>query len=168
MTHHFENSLVGEALVGEGPEVAHIDLVIGRKGSSVEQAFMTALASPMQGHTPLLAVLEPNLPPKPSTLMVNKVTIKNANQAVLIFGPAQAAVAKAVMDSVEMGVIPEEEAEALLIIVSVFIEWDASDKKKIYDYNYEATKLAIKRAVEGTPTVKDALAGKDSAKHPFA
>ncbi len=168
MTHHFENSLVGEALVGEGPEVAHIDLVIGRKGSSVEQAFMTALASPMQGHTPLLAVLEPNLPPKPSTLMVNKVTIKNANQAVLIFGPAQAAVAKAVMDSVEMGVIPEEEAEALLIIVSVFIEWDASDKKKIYDYNYEATKLAIKRAVEGAPTVKDALAGKDSAKHPFA
>lgn len=148
--------------------MAHIDLVIGRKGSSVEQAFMTALASPMQGHTPLLAVLEPNLPPKPSTLMVNKVTIKNANQAVLIFGPAQAAVAKAVMDSVEMGVIPEEEAEALLIIVSVFIEWDASDKKKIYDYNYEATKLAIKRAVEGTPTVKDALAGKDSAKHPFA
>jgi 5,6,7,8-tetrahydromethanopterin hydro-lyase len=85
-----------------------------------------------------------------------------------MFGPAQAAVAKAVMDSVAEGVVPEEKAEELLIIVSVFIEWDASDKKKIYDYNYEATKLAIKRAVEGQPAVKEVLKRKDSAKHPFA
>ena len=76
MTHHFKDTLVGEALVGEGTEIAHIDLVIGKKGGAVEQAFVTALASPAKGHTPLLAVLEPNLPTKPSTLMVNKVTIK--------------------------------------------------------------------------------------------
>jgi len=91
----FEHALIGEALVGEGPEVAHIDLVIGKKGTSVEQAFVTALASPAKGHTPLLAVLTPNVPAKPSTLMVNKVTIRHAAQALLIFGPAQAAVAKA-------------------------------------------------------------------------
>ena len=76
MMQPFESVLIGEALVGEGPEIAHIDLVIGPKGSSVEQAFVSALASPARGHTPLLAVLEPNLPAKPSTLMVNKVTIK--------------------------------------------------------------------------------------------
>jgi 5,6,7,8-tetrahydromethanopterin hydro-lyase len=162
------NSLIGEALVGEGPEVAHIDLVIGRKGSAVENAFMNSLAMPRQGHSPLLAVLEPNVAPKPATLLVNKVTIKNVSQAALMFGPAQASIAKAVMDSVEEGVVPKEEAEDLLIIVSVFIEWDAKDKDKIYEYNYEATKLAIKRAIEGTPTVEDALAKKDSAKHPFA
>ena len=163
MTQHFEKALIGEALVGEGPEVAHIDLVIGRKGSTVEQAFVTALASPRMGHTPLLAVLEPNLIPKPATLMVNKVTITNASQALLIFGPAQA-----VMDSVADGTIPEGDAEDLLIIVSVFIEWDAEDKKKVRDYNYRATKLAIERAMGGEPTVKEALAKKDSAKHPFA
>jgi 5,6,7,8-tetrahydromethanopterin hydro-lyase len=168
MTHHFENALIGEALVGDGLEIAHIDLVIGRKGSAVEQAFVSALASPRMGHTPLLAVLEPNLQPKPATLMVNKVTIKSAGQALLMFGPAQAAVAKAVMDCVAEGTIPEAEAENLLIIVSVFIEWDAEDKKKVYDYNYEATKLAIQRAMKGEPTVKEALAKKDSAKHPFA
>ena len=121
MTSHFEKSLIGEALVGDGPEIAHIDLVVGKKGSYVEEAFMNALASPRKGHTPLLAVLEPNLPPKPSTLMVNKVTIKNADQAILMFGPAQAAVAKAVMDSVAEGTIPEDLADDLLIIVSVFI-----------------------------------------------
>ena len=168
MTSHFEKSLIGEALAGDGPEVAHIDLVIGKKGGCVEEAFMNALATPRKGHTPLLAVLEPNLQPKPSTLMVNKVTIKNADQALLMFGPAQSAVAKAVMDSVAEGVIPKDLADDLLIIVSVFIEWDAKDKAKIHDYNYEATKLAIKRAVEGAPTVNEALERKDSATHPFA
>jgi len=161
-------SMIGEALVGEGDEIAHIDIVVGTKGSPVETAFMNALSSPSQGHTPLLAVLEPNVIPKPATLLVNKVTIKNANQAILMFGPAQASVAKAVMDSVAEGVIPKEEAENLLIIVSVFIQWNAIDKEKIYEYNYEATKLALKRAVEGTPTVDEALAKKDCAEHPFA
>jgi len=164
----FEHALIGEALVGEGPEVAHVDLAIGKKGSSVEQAFVTALASPARGHTPLLAVLTPNIPAKPSTLMANKVTIKNASQALLIFGPAQAAVAKAVVDSVAEGVIPEAEADNLLIIASVFIEWDAADRKKIYDWNYEATKLAIRRAITGEPTMREVLAQKDTAKHPFA
>jgi 5,6,7,8-tetrahydromethanopterin hydro-lyase len=168
MMHAFEGVLVGEALVGEGSEIAHIDLVIGPRGSTVEQAFVNALASPSMGHTPLLAVLEPNLPAKPYTLMVNKVTIKDAGQAVLIFGPAQMAVAKAVMDCVSVGVLPEEFAEDLFIIVSVFIEWDAKDKKKVYEYNYQATKLAIERAVAKEPKSVEILAKKDSAKHPFA
>lgn len=155
-------------MVGEGPEIAHIDLVIGPKGSFVEQAFVSALASPAMGHTPLLAVLEPNLPAKPSTLMVNKVTIKDAEQAILMFGPAQAAVAKAVMDCVGEGTLPQELAEELIIIVSVFLEWDAKDKKKIYDYNYQATKQAIERATARKPKVSEILAKKDSAKHPFA
>ena len=165
---NFRHALIGEALVGEGPEVAHIDLVIGEKGSSVEQAFVAALASPARGHTPLLAVLTPNIPAKPPTLMVNKVTIRNAGQALLIFGPAQAAVAKAVMDSVAEDIIPESKADDLFIIASVFIEWDAADKKRIYDWNYEATKIAIRRAITGEPRIKEVLVAKDTAKHPFA
>lgn len=168
MNPSFDRVLVGEALVGEGPEIAHIDLVIGRKGSSVEQAFVNALSSPARGHTPLLAVLEPNLPAKPATLMVNKVTIKGASQAVLMFGPGQTAVAKAVMDSVAEGILPQDLAEELMIIVSVFIEWDAEDKKKVYDYNYQATKQAIERAVLQKPSLAEVLSRKDSARHPFA
>ena len=168
MIQSFDSVLIREALVGEGPEIAHIDLVIGPKGSYVEQAFVSALASPAKGHTPLLAVLEPNLPAKPSTLMVNKVTIKGAGQAILMFGPVQAAVAKAVMDCLAEGTLPQELAEELMIIVSVFLEWDAKDKKKIYEYNYQATKLAIERAAAKNPNVSEILAKKDSAKHPFA
>ena len=145
--------MVGEALVGSGPEIAHIDLVIGPRGGPVEAAFINSLAMPRQGHTPLLAVLEPNLQPKPMTLLVNKVTIKNASQAALMFGPAQAAVAKAVMDSVADGVLPQEQADDTFIIVSVFIEWDAKDNDKVYEYNYEATKLAIARAMNLNPSL---------------
>lgn len=161
-------SLIGEALIGEGAEVAHIDLVIGPKGGAVESAFMNSLASPGYGHTPLLVVLEPNVTTKPSTLMVNKVSIKNASQATLIFGAGQASIAKAVMDCVAEGTIPKEEADDILIIVSVFIEWDAKDKDKVYKFNYEATKLAIERAVAGLPTVDEALDKKDISQHPFA
>lgn len=167
-TNIITRSLIGEALVGDGPEIAHIDLVIGPRGGPVETAFMNSLAMPRKGHTPLLAVLEPNLAPKPSTLIVNKVTIKKASQALLMYGPAQAAIAKAVMDSVEEGVIDKSQAEELLIIVSVFIEWDAKDNAKVYEYNYEATKLAIQRAMTCEPKVEEALSKKDTAKHPFA
>jgi len=85
-----------------------------------------------------------------------------------MFGPAQAAVAKAVMDCVAEGIIPRERVEDILIVVSVFIEWDAKDKKKIYDNNYLATKMAIKRAVGSEPGVDEILSKKDTAKHPFA
>jgi 5,6,7,8-tetrahydromethanopterin hydro-lyase len=160
--------LIGESLIGDGNEVAHIDLLIGPKNGPVGTAFANALVNQNQGHTALLAVLEPNLLTKPATMMMNKVTIKGANQAVLMFGPAQAAVAKAVADSVADNIIPQAEAENLVVIVGVFIHWEASDKKKIYDFNYRATKESIARAMKGEPGVKAVLAGKDKAKHPFA
>ena len=160
--------LIGESLIGDGNEVAHIDLLIGPKNGPVGAAFANALVNQNQGHTALLAVLEPNLITKPATMMMNKVTIKGANQAVLMFGPAQAAVAKAVADSVADNIIPQAEAENLVVVVGVFIHWEASDKKKIYDYNYRATKEAIARAMKGEPSVKNVIAGKDKAKHPFA
>ncbi len=158
---------VGEALVGEGNEIAHIDLLIGSKDGPVGIAFCNALARQSQGHSNLLAVLEPNLPVKPSTVLVTKVTIKGAKQAVQMFGPAQAAVAKAVADSVADNVIPANQAEDLVIVCGVFIHWEAADDKKIYKFNYEATKLAIANAMKGKPTAQEMIAGKEKAAHPF-
>ena len=93
--------LIGEALVGKDEEIAHIELIIGDRDGPVGKAFVEAFANPKYGHTPLLAVIRPNLPAKPWTLIVPKVTIKNMEQADKIFGPAQSAVAKAVADAVE-------------------------------------------------------------------
>jgi 5,6,7,8-tetrahydromethanopterin hydro-lyase len=159
---------VGESLVGEGNEVAHIDLIMGPRGSAAETAFATALTNNKDGFTSLLAVVGPNLMCKPPTILFNKVTIKGAKQAVQMFGPAQHAVAKAVADSVAEGVIPQDEAENLFICVGVFIHWEAADDKKIQDYNYRATKEAIARAVNGEPKVAEVVAKRNQVKHPFA
>ena len=158
---------IGEALVGEGNEVAHIDLIIGSKDGPVGEAFANALARQSAGHNNLLAVLEPNLAVKPATVLITKVTIKGMSQAVQMFGPAQSAVAKAVADSVAGGVIPKDQAEDLVIVCGVFIAPNADDNKKIYEYNYEATKQAIVNAMQGRPTVDEMIKRKDSAKHPF-
>src|SRR6202789_3059010 len=158
---------IGEALVGEGNEIAHIDLLIGSKTGPVGAAFANALANQSEGHTNLLAVLTPNLLAKPATMLITKVTIKGMKQAVQMFGPAQYAVAKAVADSVADGTIPASEADEVFICVGVFIHWDAADDKKIHDYNYQAVKESIERAVNGKPTPADVVAQRDSAKHPF-
>jgi len=160
--------LVGESLVGEGNEVAHIDLIMGPRGSAAESAFANALTNNKEGFTSLLAVIAPNLPVKPPTILFNKVTIKGAKQAVQMFGPAQHAVAKAVADSVADGTIPAEEADNVFICVGVFIHWEAADDKKIHDFNYRAVKESIERAVAGKPTPAEVVAQRDSAKHPFS
>jgi 5,6,7,8-tetrahydromethanopterin hydro-lyase len=158
---------IGEALVGDGNEIAHIDLLIGDKNGPVGTAFANALATQSAGHTNLLAVLEPNLAVKPATVMITKVTIKGMKQAVQMFGPAQFAVAKAVADSVAAGVIAADKAEDLVIVSGVFIHPQAEDDKKIYQYNYEATKLAIKNAMGNQPSASEMVAKKDAASHPF-
>jgi len=159
--------LIGEALVGKDEEIAHIELIIGERNGPVGKAFIEAFANPKYGHTPLLAVIRPNLPTKPWTLIVPKVTIKNMEQADKIFGPAQSAVAKAVADAVEEGLIPMDKLEEWVVIVSVFIHPKAKDNRKIYNYNYSATKLALKRALSNYPPWEKIMYEKDRAVHPI-
>lgn len=158
---------IGEALDGDGNEIAHIDLLLGSKDGPVGTAFANALARQSEGHTNLLAVLTPNLAVKPATVMVTKVTIKGMKQAVQMFGPAQAAVAKAVADSVADGVIPKDQAEDLVCVCGVFIHPAAEDDKKIYEYNYKATMMAIANAMGNQPSADEMIAGKEDAAHPF-
>src|SRR5438034_5472245 len=159
---------VGESLVGDGNEVAHVDLLIGSKSGPVGEAFAGALLNQKEGHTNLLALVAPNLPAKPDTIIANKVTIKGATQAVQMFGPAQAAVARAVVDSVSAGVIPRDKVDDYCILVGVFIHWEAKNDKKIFDFNYRATKESIERALKGQPRVDTVIAQAKTASHPFA
>jgi 5,6,7,8-tetrahydromethanopterin hydro-lyase len=160
--------LVGESLVGEGNEVAHVDVLIGSKSGPVGEAFALSLVNQKEGHTNLLALVAPNLPAKPDTIISNKVTIKGAGQAVQMFGPAQAAVARGVVDSVREGVISEGDIDDLCIVCGVFIHWEATDDKKIFDWNYEATKEAIARAMNNEPSASAVIEAAATARHPFA
>ena len=130
------------------------------------QAFANALANQSAGHTNLLAVVSPNIPAKPATVLITKVTMKGSKQVMQMFGPAQAAVARAVVDSVVEGVLPKAEAENWVIVCGVFIAGSANDYKKIYKNNYEATKLAIKNAMKASPSIDEIIAKKET-KHPF-
>lgn len=167
-TPKIDRVMVGEALVGEGNELAHVDLLMGPRGSGAETAFCIALTNQKRGDNALLALVAPNLMAKPPTVMFNKVEIKNAKQAIQMFGPAERGVAKAVADSVKEGVIPIAEANDIFVCVGVFIHWDANDDNKIQDWNYEATKLAIQRAVAGLPTPEEVIAQENVAHHPLA
>jgi len=156
---------IGEALIGDGAELAHIDLIVGDKDGPVGAAFANALSQLSAGHTPLLAVIRPNLLTKPATLVIPKVTLKNVDQVNEMFGPVQAAVAKAVADCLEEGVFKEVDIDKIVILASPFLHPEARDYNKIYRYNYGAMKLALRRAFEQFPDAKTLIYEKDRQAH---
>jgi 5,6,7,8-tetrahydromethanopterin hydro-lyase len=158
---------IGEALAGDGPDVAHIDLMLGKKDGPLGEAYAKAKANPTPGHEPLLAILEPNVLVKPVTLMVPTVTIKNMRQASMVYGPAQAGVAKAVADSLADGSIPKDLGEELIVIANVFVHPSAINRQRVYINNYKAMRHAIRKAIEGRPLVDEVIENKDRSKHPF-
>ncbi len=158
---------IGEALAGDGAEVAHIDLMIGKKEGPLGEAYARAKANPTPGHEPLVAILEPNVLVKPVTLMVPTVTIKNMRQASMVYGPAQAGVAKAVADSLADGSIPKDLAEELIVIANVFVHPSAIDRQRVYINNYKTMRHALRKAIEGRPSADEVIENKDRSKHPF-
>ncbi len=156
---------VGEALVGDGAELAHIDLLMGEKEGPIGTAFANAISQLSAGHTPLLAVVRPNLLTKPATLVIPKVTLKDMAAVNEMFGPVQAAVAKAVADCVEEGIFGSIDIEKVVILASAFVHPEAKDYNKLYRYNYGATKLAINRALANFPDAKTLVYEKDRAAH---
>ena len=158
---------VSEALAGQDAEVAHIDLVMGSKAGPVGDAFARAKATPTLGHEPLIAILEPNLSVKPVTLIVPTVTIRNMRQANIVYGPAQSAVAKAVVDSVADGTISREDADDLIIITNVFVHPAAINRQRVFINNYKAMRHAIRKALEGRPNMDELVENKERAQHPL-
>jgi formaldehyde-activating enzyme len=158
---------VGESLVGERAELAHIDLLIGEKKGPVGEAYARALTHPAKGREGLQVILEPNMQVKPATIMIPTVKVNSLRHASLTYGPAQAAVAKAVMQCVDDGILPKELDEDIVIIVNVFVHPSASARKRVFINNYKATRNAIRKAMEGLPTVDDAINNLENARHPL-
>ena len=151
-------TLIGEAFAGTGANAAHINIVIGRKGGPVETAWATSLATPRTGYVPFLTVVRPNLPVKPMTLFVNKADLRGDVHSNLTWGPAQAGVAAGVMQAVGEGLVPADQAEDILAIVAVWVDWAADDPSVVFANNKVATHDAIAAAVRGEPTASDVVA----------
>ncbi len=160
-------SLIGESFVGEGANAAHVNVVLGRKGGPVETAWVTALATPRQGHVPFVVIVRPNVPVKPLTLFVNKADLRGERHEALTWGAAQAGVAHGVATAVAEGTIPRDDVDALVLIAAVWVSWDADDPEAVYANNAEATLTALRAARERRPELDDVLAAGDAPANPF-
>ena len=158
------STLIGESFAGEGPNAAHLNVVIGRKGGPVETAWATSLATPRAGHIPFLVTLRPNLPVKPMTLFVNKAPTQGERHESLTWGAAQAGVAAGLARAVAHGLVPAEAADEVLVIAAVWVNPAADDEDAVYGNNLAATYDAVKAAVDGRPTVAEVVA---EASHPW-
>jgi len=158
---------VGECFVGSGAEAAHVNTVLGRKGDPVESAFVTALATPSQGHVPFLAVLQPGLPVKPFTLFVNKAAIASERHATLTWGAAQAGVAQGVAEAVAKDVIRGAHADGLLLVAAVWVDPAADDEEAVFANNAKATFGALAAGVERAPALDRVLAARNEPFNPF-
>jgi 5,6,7,8-tetrahydromethanopterin hydro-lyase len=158
---------IGESFVGEGDEAAHVNTVLGRFGSPVETAWVTALATPRQGYAPFVTVLQPNLPVKPLTLFVTKADIRGDEHGALVWGAAQAGVAGGVADAVADGVIPAAEVDTLLLVAAVWVSWSATDADAVFANNRAATCDALARGAAGLPALDDVLAARERPWNPY-
>jgi 5,6,7,8-tetrahydromethanopterin hydro-lyase len=158
---------IGESFAGNGDEAAHVNTVLGRYGSPVETAWVTALATPRAGYAPFVAVLQPNLPVKPLTLFVTKADIRGDEHGTLVWGAAQAGVAGGVADAVADEVIPAAEVDALLLVAAVWVSWSARDADAVYANNRAASREALARGVAGDPPLPDVLAGRAEPWNPY-
>lgn len=158
---------VGESLVGDRVELAHIDILIGKKDGPVGNAYAQALTNPQEGREGLQVILEPNMQVKPPTIMIPTVRPTSLRHASLTYGPAQAAIAKAVMQCVDDGILPKELNNEIVLIVNVFVHPSASARKRVFINNYKATRNAIRKAMEGVPSIEDGIENMENARHPL-
>jgi len=162
----------GEATIfSEGKDVtaAMPEILIGSVDGPVGTAFANMMAQ-SKGHTAMFAVRDINQLVRPATMMVPKVTLKDSANIELFGGVVQAATADAILDCVIEGIIPKDQVNDLCIISLVWIDPGCAkeaklDKADMYKNNYEATKLAIKRALNDEPSIDELIKNRHTIKH---
>jgi 5,6,7,8-tetrahydromethanopterin hydro-lyase len=160
---------IGEGFAGSGANAAHVNTVLGPSDGPVGVAWATSLATPRLGHAPFVVVVRPNMPVKPFTLFVNKSVVdgeKNEAHARLTWGAAQAGVAAGVAGALRNGVVPEAEADELLLIAAVWVDPKADDEEAVFANNEAATGAALAAGRNASPTVADVLAA-GAPRNPF-
>jgi formaldehyde-activating enzyme len=162
----------GEAtvLAAEGQATdAMPEVLIGSVRGPVGQAFASMMGQ-VQGHTRMFVVRDLNQLVRPVAMMTTKATIHTAEYVELLGGVVQAALGDAIVDCVGEDVLPKDGADELCMIIMVWLDPRCAedpnlDKKDLYRTNYEATKLAIARAMRGEPTIDELIANRKTVKH---
>jgi len=164
----------GEALV-EGAEdylCAEPEIVIGELDGPVGQALANLVGDQVKGHSRVFAILNSDVQVRPATVMVSKVTVKDAKYTNILMGTVQAAVANGVLDAVRAGDIPRDKVNDLGIIYSVWLDPSVTkvenlDHKALFDVHREATAKVIRKALRNEPTVDWLLENEAKDEHNF-
>jgi formaldehyde-activating enzyme len=162
----------GEAtvLAAEGQATdAMPEIVIGSVKGPVGTAFASMMGQAV-GHTRFFVIRNINQMVRPATIMTSKVTISSAAYVDLFGGVVQAAIGDAIVDCLKEGTLPAEIANEVCMIITVWLDPRCADdpnldKKDLYRTNYEATKIAIARAMNNEPTVAELIANRDTITH---
>jgi formaldehyde-activating enzyme len=161
---HFEDLAlcVGEGFAGPPfSEVAHIDLLLGWKDGPVGRALERARSEPRPGHE-LVVINE-----RPLTLLVPTVTVRGAKAKQLVYEEAASGVNLALAHAIEHHNLPEALVDDVCLIANVFVHPAASIRQRVKINNYKAMRGAIRKALEGRPTLQELVAEKEAARHPF-
>jgi 4-hydroxy-tetrahydrodipicolinate synthase len=152
----------GEGFAGPPfSEVAHIDLLLGWKDGPVGRAIARARQEPRPGHE--LAVISD----RPLTLLVPTVTVRGAKARQLLYEEAASGINLALEHAVAQHNLPAALVQDLCLIANVFVHPAASIRQRVKMNNYKAMRAALRKAIEGRPTLQELVAEKEAARHPF-
>jgi formaldehyde-activating enzyme len=162
----------GEAtvLAAEGQYTdAMPEVLIGSVRGPVGQAF-AAMMGQVQGHTRMFVVRDLNQLVRPATMMTTKTTIRSAQYVELLGGVVQGAIGDAIVDCVIEGILPRAEVDDICMIIMVWLDERCAshaelDRRDLYRTQYEATKLAIARAMKGEPSIDELIRNRKTVKH---
>ena len=140
----------GSGVAGEGLNQVQIDLIAGGKQTPLGDAYALQLTYPLHGREALTAILEPALTVRPPTLLLPALPQKNLRQANMIYGPTQAALARAIVDALEAGRIPPAAVEEDVMVALATVHPRALDRHALYHSVYAAASQALAQAFPGT------------------
>ncbi|UOQ44267.1 formaldehyde-activating enzyme [Halobacillus salinarum] len=138
----------GEAYGGDLPNGVHINVVLSERGSNAYAETIRSLASPSKGHVPFLACLGANQLVRPTTIVVNKVTLEDEEYGRFFSGAAQIGLSQGVLDAVKEGYISKEDIEDLALLVACWVDPDAKDETSIRLNSRRAMFDAIVKAIQ--------------------
>ncbi|MFO0851647.1 MAG: formaldehyde-activating enzyme [Gemmataceae bacterium] len=148
--------------------------MIGELDGPVGHALANLIGDQVKGHTRVFAILNSDVQVRPATVMVSKVTVKDARYTGILMGTVQAGIANGVLDAVRAGDLPKDKVNDLGIIYSVWLDpavlavpEGEVDHAGLFQVNREATAKAIRKAMRHEPTIDWLLENQDSVSHYF-
>ena len=137
---------VGSGTVGEGANKVQIDLIAGAKTTPLGDAYALQLTYPLHRREALTTILEPALTVRPSTLLLPTLPQRNLRQANMIYGPAQSALGRAIVDAMESGRIPAEAIDRDVMVALATVHPRATDRLAVAKSVRAAASEAIEEA----------------------